>query len=453
MRQPPADQVLARACPTPLFFVYVSATISAAARLRSPSARLPLIPRAVPRLCPYLCFLLLGFHARSVTATRRGDDKLTAHTHFASTSSPIKRLSTNRIKSSARPFVARWPCLPRLLAPRRHSAQPPRSSAPRPCLDPTRARTLRSGRRCSPLGASRARWKSSRVTSKSCECRWASGPSSVRLERGPLRLAWPSIALPPLLSSTWRAALTLANVAPSTAINGSLGTSLISGGTVAILWGWVIVALLILVVAASLAEMCSAWPHAAGQALWSFQLAPPRWAPFLSFWTGWMNIAGGWALIAAGAYILADGILALAMAYHPTYAVQSWHLVLVYILALVVFFVVNVRRLSSAAPPPYIPGLTSHTRAALHREGPRLNDERVRRRESLVRRRNHHCARRVRAGQAVTLVCLHKRRLAQRNRMVQQRLRVPAGPPAERLRLRGYRGERPLVRGGARRRP
>ncbi|TNY20572.1 amino acid/polyamine transporter I [Rhodotorula diobovata] len=136
-------------------------------------------------------------------------------------------------------------------------------------------------------------------------------------------------------------ALTLANVAPSTAINGSLGTSLISGGTVAILWGWVIVALLILVVAASLAEMCSAWPHAAGQALWSFQLAPPRWAPFLSFWTGWMNIAGGWALIAAGAYILADGILALAMAYHPTYAVQSWHLVLVYILALVVFFVVN----------------------------------------------------------------------------------------------------------------
>ncbi|GAA5913479.1 hypothetical protein JCM8208_005192 [Rhodotorula glutinis] len=136
-------------------------------------------------------------------------------------------------------------------------------------------------------------------------------------------------------------ALTLANVAPTAAICGSLGTSLISGGATALLYGWVIVAVLILCVAASLAEMCSAWPHAAGQALWAFQLAPPRWAPFLSYWTAYMNIAGGWALIAAGAYILADGILAIVTAYRPDYVAEAWHLVLTGIAGLAFFFIVN----------------------------------------------------------------------------------------------------------------
>lgn len=92
-------------------------------------------------------------------------------------------------------------------------------------------------------------------------------------------------------SSHLPAALTLANVAPTAAICGSLYTALVSGGATALLYGWLIVAVLILCVAASLAEMCSAWPHAAGQALWAFQLAPPRWAPFLSFWTAYLNIA------------------------------------------------------------------------------------------------------------------------------------------------------------------
>lgn len=52
-----------------------------------------------------------------------------------------------------------------------------------------------------------------------------------------------------------------------------------------------IVAIISLAIAASLAELCSAWPHSAGQAMWAYNLAPPKWAPFLSFWTAWLNIA------------------------------------------------------------------------------------------------------------------------------------------------------------------
>ncbi|BGO99917.1 hypothetical protein NBRC10513v2_004146 [Rhodotorula toruloides] len=135
--------------------------------------------------------------------------------------------------------------------------------------------------------------------------------------------------------------LAFANMAPSTAINGSLGTALLSGGPVASLWGWLAVALISICIALSLAELCSAWPHAAGQALWSFQLAPPRWAPFLSYWTAWWNIAGGWALIAAGAYILSAGCLGLAAAYHPDYVEQPWHLVVCFLFSLFLFFVTN----------------------------------------------------------------------------------------------------------------
>ncbi|GAA5993504.1 hypothetical protein JCM10908_000621 [Rhodotorula pacifica] len=136
--------------------------------------------------------------------------------------------------------------------------------------------------------------------------------------------------------------LAYANMAPTTAIQGSLYTALVSGGPIAVLWGWFIVAVISMAIAASLAELCSAWPHSAGQAMWAYNLAPPKWAPFLSFWTAWLNIAGGWALMAAGAYIFGSGCLALVAAFHPSYVEQRWHLVLVYIAMLLSCFVMNI---------------------------------------------------------------------------------------------------------------
>ncbi|GAA5858886.1 hypothetical protein JCM8547_007143 [Rhodosporidiobolus lusitaniae] len=136
-------------------------------------------------------------------------------------------------------------------------------------------------------------------------------------------------------------ALSFANMAPTVAINGSLSISMSSGGPLAVLWGWVIVAFICLAIASSLAELCSAWPHPSGQAYWAYKLAPPAWAPFWSYWTAWMNIAGGHALIAAGAYIFAAGILGIVIAYNPSYEERDWHLVLLYLGLLAVFFVVN----------------------------------------------------------------------------------------------------------------
>ncbi|GAA5951990.1 hypothetical protein JCM3765_005161 [Sporobolomyces pararoseus] len=136
--------------------------------------------------------------------------------------------------------------------------------------------------------------------------------------------------------------LSYANMAPTTAINGSISTALNSGGPIAVLWGWFIVAIISLAVAASLAEMCSAYPHAAGQAFWSYQFAPEKWKTSLSYWTVWSNICGGWALLAAGSYIFSSGVLGLVVAYVPTYEQKAWHLVLLYLGMVLAFFLINV---------------------------------------------------------------------------------------------------------------
>ncbi|GAA5823962.1 hypothetical protein JCM11251_003360 [Rhodosporidiobolus azoricus] len=136
-------------------------------------------------------------------------------------------------------------------------------------------------------------------------------------------------------------ALSFANIAPTVAINGSLATSLASGGPVAVLWGWVAVVVFCLCIAASLSEFASVWPHAAGQAYWAYKIAPPKYAASLSYWTAYWNIAGGWALIAAGAYIFASGLLGIAVAFRPDYVAEDWHLVLVYLGLLLVFFAIN----------------------------------------------------------------------------------------------------------------
>ncbi|BAT93817.1 hypothetical protein VIGAN_08035500 [Vigna angularis var. angularis] len=50
-----------------------------------------------------------------------------------------------------------------------------------------------------------------------------------------------------------------------------------------------------MLVALSMAEICSSYPTIGGLYYWSAKLAGPRWAPFASWITGWFNIIGQWA--------------------------------------------------------------------------------------------------------------------------------------------------------------
>ncbi|KKA29902.1 hypothetical protein TD95_001493 [Thielaviopsis punctulata] len=67
---------------------------------------------------------------------------------------------------------------------------------------------------------------------------------------------------------------------------------LIGGGPVDIIWGWVMVSLIIVCVAASLGEITSVYPTAGGVYYQSFMLAPPAWRRIAAWTTGWLYVVG-----------------------------------------------------------------------------------------------------------------------------------------------------------------
>lgn len=64
------------------------------------------------------------------------------------------------------------------------------------------------------------------------------------------------------------------------------------GGPVNIIWGWLMVSLIILCVAASLGEITSVYPTAGGVYYQSFMLAPPRYRRIVAWTCGWAYVVG-----------------------------------------------------------------------------------------------------------------------------------------------------------------
>ena len=79
------------------------------------------------------------------------------------------------------------------------------------------------------------------------------------------------------------------------------GQAFNNGGPIAISWGWPIICALILMVAFSMSELCSAYPTAGGPYWWAAKLGGPGW----SWFTGWFNVIGLIAVVASVDYACA----------------------------------------------------------------------------------------------------------------------------------------------------
>ncbi|KAL5140098.1 Amino-acid permease BAT1 [Glycine soja] len=66
-------------------------------------------------------------------------------------------------------------------------------------------------------------------------------------------------------------------------------TGLNYGGPVSLVYGWFLASAFTMIVALSMAEICSSYPTSGGLYYWSAKLAGPRWAPFASWITGCDN--------------------------------------------------------------------------------------------------------------------------------------------------------------------
>ena len=64
------------------------------------------------------------------------------------------------------------------------------------------------------------------------------------------------------------------------------------GGPVVVIWGWVLVSMIILCVAASLGEITSVFPTAGGVYYQTFMLAPAKWRRLAAYVCGWLYVVG-----------------------------------------------------------------------------------------------------------------------------------------------------------------
>ncbi|MEV7093895.1 amino acid permease [Amycolatopsis sp. NPDC051045] len=113
-----------------------------------------------------------------------------------------------------------------------------------------------------------------------------------------------------------------------------------TGGPAAMIWGWPLVGLFVVLVGLGMAEVCSSYPTAGGLYYWAAKLAPSKSAPAWSWFTGWFNLIGQIAVTAGidfGAALFLNAFLDLQFGFAAT----PGHTILLLAIILVVHGLLN----------------------------------------------------------------------------------------------------------------
>jgi amino acid permease (GABA permease) len=111
------------------------------------------------------------------------------------------------------------------------------------------------------------------------------------------------------------------------------GIGLNTGGPVALIWGWPLVGVFVVLVGLGMAEVCSSYPTAGGLYYWAAKLAPRNGAAW-SWFTGWFNLVGQVAVTAgidfgAGTFLNAFLDLVFGFAATPVHTILLTAIILV----------------------------------------------------------------------------------------------------------------------------
>lgn len=82
----------------------------------------------------------------------------------------------------------------------------------------------------------------------------------------------------------------------------SIDYPLVNGGAPVVFWGWIINVFMTFCLAMSLGEISSKYPVSGGVYYWSYVLSPPKWAPVVSWVTGWLSLVGNITVLLAVNY-------------------------------------------------------------------------------------------------------------------------------------------------------
>ncbi|TIA72400.1 hypothetical protein E3P91_02023 [Wallemia ichthyophaga] len=105
---------------------------------------------------------------------------------------------------------------------------------------------------------------------------------------------------------------------------------LTNGGSSAVIWGWVMMAVITQCVAVSLAEICSRYPVAGGAYYWSYMLSPPRYAKLNSYICGWVYLVGNWTVTLAVNFGTTQLFLGGLNLLYPDFVANQWQTVLTF---------------------------------------------------------------------------------------------------------------------------
>ncbi|MEQ0559302.1 amino acid permease [Amycolatopsis sp. NEAU-NG30] len=117
------------------------------------------------------------------------------------------------------------------------------------------------------------------------------------------------------------------------------GFGMKTGGPAAMIWGWPLVGLFVILVGLGMAEVCSSYPTAGGLYYWAAKLAPKN-GPAWSWFTGWFNLIGQIAVTAGidfGAALFLNAFLDLQFGFEAT----PGHTILLLAIILVVHGLLN----------------------------------------------------------------------------------------------------------------
>lgn len=109
----------------------------------------------------------------------------------------------------------------------------------------------------------------------------------------------------------------------------TFNVAVIDGGRTGAFWGYLFVWIGYTAVIASLSELVSMIPTAGGQYHWAYELSPPKYRKFISWFTGWQIVLAWQADFAAVLYLCGIIIQAMAVLNYPDYAAQRYHATLI----------------------------------------------------------------------------------------------------------------------------
>ncbi|RDA88142.1 hypothetical protein CP532_6838 [Ophiocordyceps camponoti-leonardi (nom. inval.)] len=136
--------------------------------------------------------------------------------------------------------------------------------------------------------------------------------------------------------------LSFAIMAVPFGISTTLYITLTNGQAVSVLYGWLLVSLISVCIAASLAEICAVFPTAGGVYYWSAMLSPRPWAPLVSFVDGWLTLVGNWTVTLSINFSGAQLILSAVSIFDPDFVANQWQTVLCFWALMILCALVNI---------------------------------------------------------------------------------------------------------------